>query len=244
MKFLLLYFALSLLLILPLLRICQKHIKKESARDFILKAVCILTVFLHFSDITVAFLRGEQAVANSSHLFPIYPCHIMMWLSLIAAFITNKKRKLFSVIADFIFYFGTFCAIFGVVFNANYLQTPDLSDYGILKGLVSHSTLLFTCLYLYAMGYVHAEPKQNARHVLYGFVFLLVDGVFFNFLFEKLGLPSVNAMYLQELPFPQYPFINTTTIGVAGVLAAYGIATALQFCHKKATNTDAILHKK
>ena len=244
MKFLLLYFALSLLLILPLLRVCQKHIKKESTRDFILKAVCVLTVFLHFSDITVAFLRGEQAVANSSHLFPIYPCHIMMWLSLIAAFLANKKGKLFPVIADFVFYFGTFCAIFGVVFNANYLNTQDLSDYSVLKGLVSHSTLLFACLYLYAMGYIHAEPKQNARHVLYGFVFLLIDGMFFNFLFEKLGLPSVNAMYLQELPFPQYPFINTTTIGVAGILAAYGIAAALQHHRQHATNADVVLQKK
>ena len=244
MKFLLLYFAFSLLLILPLLRICQKHIRKESTRDFIFKAVCVLTVFLHYSDITVAFLRGEQAVANSSHLFPIYPCHIMMWLSLIAAFLANKKGKLFPVIADFIFYFGTFCATFGIVFNANYLSTPDLSDYSILKGLVSHSTLLFTCLYLYAMGYIHAEPKQNARHVLYGFAFLLADGVFFNFLFEKLGLSSVNAMYLQELPFPEYPFINTTTIGVAGVLAAYGIAAALQYHHQHVASADVVLQKK
>lgn len=244
MKFLLLYFAFSLLLILPLLRLCQKHIKKESARDFILKFTCVLTVLLHYSDITVAFLRGEQAVANSSHLFPIYPCHIMMWLSLIAAFLASKKGKLFPVIADFVFYFGTFCAIFGIVFNSNYLQTPELSDYSILKGLVSHSTLLFACLYLYAMGYIHAEPKQNARHVLYGFVFLLVDGMFFNFLFEKLGLPSVNSMYLQELPFPQYPFINTTTIGVAGILVAYGIATVLQHRHRHVPNADPMLHQK
>ena len=104
--------------------------------------------------------------------------------------------------------------------------------------------MLFTCLYLYAMGYIHAEPKQNARHVLYGFAFLLIDGVFFNFLFEKLGLPSVNAMYLQELPFPQYPFINTTTIGVAGVLAAYGIAAILQHRRQHFTNADVILQKK
>ena len=208
-----------------------------------MKFVTVLTVILHYSDITVAFLRGEQAVANSSHLFPIYPCHIMMWLSLIAAFLANKKGKLFPVIADFVFYFGTFCAIFGIIFNANYLSTPDLSDYSILKGLISHSTLLFSCLYLHAMGYIHVDPKQNARHVLYGFVFLLVDGMFFNFLFEKLGLSSVNAMYLQELPFPEYPFINTT-IGVVGVLAAYGISAALQYCHRKMADTDAMLHNK
>ena len=48
-------------------------------------------------------------------------------------------------------------------------------------------------------------------------------------LFRLFDLGDVNAMYLLEPPFEDLPFINTFTIGIAGVVMVIIISTILEF---------------
>ena len=245
MKFLLFYYLITILLCSIILYICHKKIKTDYTKELVLKIITITTVILHYSDVWVSYFTTGTPDVGNSHMFAIYPCHIMMWLSLIFAFLSKKDTRIGHVLADFMFYVGFFCGTIGIVVNDSYLSTPDLGDYEVLKGLLSHSTLLLGCLYVFVMKYVKVNAFRNLTSAIVGFLVFIVDGVFVINLFKLFDIDPVNAMYLLEPPFADLPFINTATIGIAGVLAVFGLATAMEyfFLPKEERWINKISHK-
>jgi hypothetical protein len=174
------------------------------------------------------FFRGEEVVVGSELLLPIYPCHILMWMTLITGFMKNKNSKVFVWLSSFAFYGGVVCASIGILFNENYLANPDITDYGILKGLLSHSTMLLSALYLFVMKYVKIDFIENFKGIVLGLVFLIVDGLIVNSLFEVFRLPEVNAMYLLNPPYPDFPYINVFSIGIISIFLSFVILNIME----------------
>lgn len=186
------------------------------------RAVLILsavgTLALHYSPLWIDYLQTGIATVGREMLFLLYPCHICMWLLVLSLFLLDREGRLATLIKDFTFWGGTVCGTVGLLFNENYDKLPSLADYGVLKGLLSHSVMIFGCILLLTSGYVRIRVGRGCAAVAAGLALFLADGLFVNWLFDRFSLPSPNAMYLRELPFPSLPWINTVTIGIAAML--------------------------
>ena len=202
--------------------LCNKVIRKEKVKDNLLKFISILVVMIHISSLYVDFfVSSGQAVVEDNIILPIYPCNVVMWLLLITAFIKNKKGKVFSHFAEFTFIVGTICGLVGVLFNVNFLNTPSFKDYDILKGLLSHSVMIFGTLYIGTMGYVKITVKNTMKSFMYGLILFLLIGLSINKLFNVFGIEGVNSMYLDSPPLPSSPFINFYTISLSGLIIGF-----------------------
>ena len=233
-EILLIYNVVSFVVIAAGLILCKKVIRKESSKNFILKFVSILVVIIHISSLYVDFFKcGGVANIEDNIILPIYPCNVVMWLLVITAFMKNKKSKLFSHVAEFTFLAGTICGVIGVVFNFNFLNTPSFKDYDILKGLLSHSVMIFGTIYIYVFDYITLSVRNTMKSILYGLLLFVMIGFSINTLFKVFELPSVNSMYL-ESPMPEYPFVNFYTIGLVGLVISFiGLNVYERFKYKK-----------
>ena len=213
-----LYMLISAVLSAALLTGAYFYCKDATRKALFLKVVATVTVVLHYSGIWVEFFGngGSTAGLEGSHLFPIYPCHIMMWLLFVAAFIKNKEGVTFRVLAEFCFWGGIVCGTIGILLNENYAATPDLRNWSILKGLLSHSTLLVGCIYMLVGAFIKIRV-YNTLSVIVGLLLFIVDGLFANWLYAVCGLPEVNAMYLLYSPFPSMPWLSPMLMGAVGV---------------------------
>lgn len=220
MEILLLYNLISFTIMTVLLILCQKVIRKDSTKDILLKSVSIAVVVIHYSSLYVDFFtnKGEAMIENNM-ILPVFPCNIIMWLLVIVAFIKNKESSLFKTLSEFTFIGGTICGVIGVLFNINFLNNPNLLDYDIFKGLISHSVMVFGTIYLY--NYVKIEVVRTTKSIFWGLVIFSVLGLIINILFAIFDIPSVNAMFMLEPPFPEFPFINYFTIGILGMLVSF-----------------------
>ena len=229
-----LYTVISFVLTAIGLVILAKKVDKTEHKSIVLKVSAILTVILHFSSLYVDYFSGiENPGVEQPMLLPLYPCNVAMWLLVIVAFHKNKSGKLFDFLAMATFYLGVFGGVIGIVFNQNYIATPDMADWGILKGLLSHSTMLFGCIYLLIGGYVKIAVS-NMLYVFLGLLLLVSDGAIIIFLHWIFGLELPNSMYLLEIPFESMPWLNVVTIGILAMVIIF-TATALyeQFAFKK-----------
>ena len=215
-----LYIVISSVITIGLLILFGFTIKKESQKEFILKLFALLTVILHFSSVYVSFFQTGQAKVDDTMLFPIYPCNVAMWLLVIVAFWKNKQSKGFMIIAEFVFYLGIVGSIIGIVFNENYAGNPNLANWDILKGLLSHSTMMVGCIYLLTGRFIKIRVK-NVISVFLGLLFLLIDGGIIIGLYKLANMTPPNCMYLLETPFENMPWINVGTIGLAGLLIVF-----------------------
>ncbi len=212
------YMIVSAVLTAAVLVLATRLIKREAKKELFLKLIAVVTVVLHYSSIWVEFFGngGSTDGLEGSHLFPIYPCHIMMWLLFIAAFLKNKSGVVFRTFAEFCFWGGLVCGSIGILLNENYASTPSLLDWSVLKGLLSHSTLLLGCIYMRVGGFMKIRVF-NVVSVAAGLMLFLVDGMFANWLYKVCGLPEVNAMYLLYSPYPSMPWLSPLLMGVVGV---------------------------
>ena len=112
------------------------------------------------------------------------------------------------------------CGVIGLVFNTNFDNNPTLLDYSVLKGLLSHSTMILGTLFLGVSGLVKVRMR-NITSVITGLLLFLVIGMSVNGIFEKFGIEDCNAMFLEEPPFASMPWLNTVVMGVAGVVVAF-----------------------
>lgn len=204
-----------------------KLARSQRHKDIILKASAVGTVIIHYSDLWVEFFsNGGVAEIENNHILLIYPCHIIMWLLFIVA-LSNKKDSIpIKIISEFVFWGGIICGSIGIIFNINYDNNPSLLDYDILKGLLSHSVMLFGCIYLLVGKYIKIQVF-NVVSCIAGLAFFIIDGTVINLLFKAFDIPSVNAMFLEELPFPEYPWMSVHLLVVIvlpllfGALALY-----------------------
>ncbi len=213
-----LYMVISGLITALTLVLAGLFIKDEKHKETFLKVVAIVTIILHYSIIWVEYFGNGESTdgLEASHLLPIYPCHIMMWLLFIASRIKNKKSKAFGMLAEFCFFGGIVCSTLGIVLNDNYEGFSSFADWEVLKGLISHSTLLLGCIYMRVGNFMKIR-MSGIISVCLGLMFFIVDGMFANWLFAVCGLEEVNAMYLLYSPIESMPWLTPYLMGAAGV---------------------------
>ena len=166
-------------------------------------------------------------------LLPIHPCNVIMWLLFACAFLKNHNGKAEKVVLEFTFYAGIVCGTFGIVLNENFGNNPTLSNWFVLKGLLSHSTLIMGCIYILVARFIKIRVS-NCISVFFGLCLFIVDGLIINGLYKLFGLGECNSMYLQHAPFPEMPWFNTWLMGVFALILVFGVSALFeQFALKR-----------
>lgn len=222
-----LYMVISAVITAGILVICGIFLKNQKGKDIVLKSSAILTVLIHFSSLWTTYFQTGTPEAQSVMILPIYPCNICMWLLLIVSFLKNKETVFYKLISEFTFWAGTICGIIGLVLNENYGNSAiGMADYEILKGLLSHSTMILGCIYLLVGKYVKIRVF-NTLSAIAGLTLFIVDGLTIIGLHKLFNLDPPNSMFLLGLPY-DIPFMNTATIGVFAVLLVFGITCLVE----------------
>ncbi|MBE6960114.1 MAG: hypothetical protein E7448_05285 [Ruminococcaceae bacterium] len=196
-----LYILISGAITAALLVLSNHFATDDASKNKILKFFAIITVVLHYSNLWVDyFTTGGNSTVASNQLLPIYPCNVIMWMLLIASLLRDKQRRLFQILGEFCFLIGSVCGTLGIVLNFNFANTPTLADYDILKGMLSHSTMLFGCLYLYFGGFVRVR-MFNFVSVIAGLSCFIFCGVLTNELFQHFGMEAPDGMWLHSNPY-------------------------------------------
>lgn len=188
------YIAISLIITIALI-ISFFFVKKQSHKEIILKTFALATFLLHISVMWVNYLKNGSASAPDSVLFPIYFCNLSMYMLIIVAFMRNKQGNAFKYLATFTAYAGFFGAMISLFYPDYYLTSNDMFAWGTFKSLLSHSTMLVGCIYLFTGGFIKVRVSNliafGAGLIASGFV-----GIFMNWLFVICGLHNPNSMYL------------------------------------------------
>lgn len=198
------------------------RIKQQKYKDIYLKSWALATVFLHISPVWLFFLRGEPALVADNILFPIYFCNMSMYFLLVVSLWGNKTTKMFKYMATVAAYAGAFGALISLLYPEYYLASLGLEDWGVLKSMLSHSTMLIGSLYLFVGGYVKIE-KQNILVYAIGLLFFGLIGVIVNGVFALAGLPEPNAMFMQHPPIEDVPFLNFYVIAIMMMIVVSSI---------------------
>lgn len=235
-----LYMVFAMILTIVGLVLCKIYIKQDKSKKLVLKIFAILTVIIHYSILYVDFFSTGVAEAEPPLLLPIYPCNVMMWLLLICAFIKNDKSKFAKALYEFTFYAGIICGSIGILLNENFASNPSLLHWYSLRGLLSHSTMVFGCLYILVGGFIRIDVS-NCLSLVFGLCLFLVDGFIINSLYLIFGLGQCNSMYLQQVPFEAYPWLNTYVMGLAGLLLVFIFTCICEHFMKK--KQDRFLYK-
>jgi hypothetical protein len=220
-----LYTTISFLITIIGLIIFGIFVKKQNHKDLIVKTFAILTLIIHFSTLWTDYFSGNTPNVVTPMILPLYPCNVAMWLLVIVAFFKNKESKIFTVLSIITFYLGIIGGVIGIVFNEIYIATPDLRVWDVLNGLLSHSTMMFGCIYLLVGGYIKIRVS-NLISAVFGLILLVADGGLMILLHIIFGLEPPNSMYLLARPFENIVWLNVATIGLMAVALIF-LVTAL-----------------
>ncbi|MDD4154588.1 MAG: YwaF family protein [Bacilli bacterium] len=226
------YIAVSLTITALLLWLPFRFIKSQKYKDIYLKVWALATLFLHLSPLWIAFLNGNPAIAADNMLFPIYFCNLSMYLLVIVALWGNKKTKFFNYMATVVAYAGMFGALISLFYPDYYLHGTTIFEWGVFKSMLSHSTMLIGCLYLFVGGYFKVN-RYNVVTYTIGLLFFGAVGLIVNWTFAAAGLNAPNAMYLQHPPIEDVPFLNVYVIAALMVLLVFGISYTIEVISKK-----------
>ncbi len=225
--------------------ISKKYIKKESIKDLVFIIVSILTVIIHYTGMIYNMSRTDNYILEDTMFLPVYPCNVMMWINFILCFLIKKKEKVFTVLSEFSFFAGTLCGFIGLSFNINFLNNPNILDYDIFKGLLSHVTLIFSCIYLFVMGYVKVDTLRNLLSCSIGALIFIICGLYSRMMLKLLDREVVNSMFLKA-PFENIPFFNFYSISLIGAILLILITTIyeIKFYSKDQIWFNKIKNKK
>lgn len=219
-----LYMVISGIISAVLLWLMCKHFKTDEKKYAALKFFAIITVIIHFSSLWVDFFTEGSAEVASVMLLPIHPCNVCMWLLVACAFIKKRNNEIYRILTEYTFWAGCVCGFIGILLNENYDATPSLLDYDVLKGLLSHSTMIIGCAYLAISGIVKIRVK-NIISVVAGLLLFLVDGAIINTLYAIFKLDPCNSMYLLEAPFSNIPWLITPVMGLMAIAVVFIITS-------------------
>lgn len=212
--------VISAVLTAAVLYLAAKKVKNQRYKNLILKFSAVITVIIHISDLWVEYFQtGGNAQVGSVHIFPMYPCNILMWMLLVTAFIDNKDSKIFKLLAEFCFIVGIVCGVIGILLNENFDSTPTLADYTVLKGLLSHSTMLFGCIYLFVGGYVRPGISSTVS-LIFGFGIFVACGLGMNLLYSAFGMESPDGIWINGVP---YVGVSSIILGLLAVALYFGV---------------------
>lgn len=209
--------SISLYVIIGLVLFLIRKYIKPVKYELIFIVMSLLTVLLHYIEVIINLIRGVDFEFTSNLYLPVYPCNAIMWLNVIIIFFIFKKGKVFEVLATVSLFIGTTCGIIGLSFNENFLSNPVLSDIGILKGLLSHATMIFCCLSLGVLGFVKIRVIRSTLYSLFGFVYFFLCDLYSNFVLRLRGLEEVDNYFIRG-SMEEVPFINFYTISLIGLI--------------------------
>ena len=217
-----LYMVISGLLTVLLLILSAKCVRREKSKKGILYFWAIVTVVIHYSNLWVNyFTTGGNATIENNHILPVYPCNVVMWTLFACALIRDKKSLPFQLLAEFSFYAGIAGGVIGIVVNKNFGNTPTLADYDILKGMVSHSTMLIGCIYLLVGKFITIN-RFNLVSITAGTICFVVCGLGVDWLYALNGMEPPDGMFLQSNPY--VPF-SPVLVGLGILAVLLGILT-------------------
>jgi len=228
-----LYMVISGILTAALLYLAKRFIQDDKSKNKILVFSAVITVLIHYSNLWVDyFTTGGNATIENNHILPVYPCNVVMWMLLAASLMRNKKHLIFHLLGEFCFIGGTVCGVIGIVLNKNFGNTPTLADYDILKGLLSHSTMLFGCLYLFVGKFIRIRVF-NTVSVAAGLATFVLCGLGVNALYEHFGMEAPDGMWLKSNP---YISVSPMLLGLAFVVVLFIVLSLWEKCrHHKSS---------
>ena len=177
----------------------------------------LLTVYIHYLEALACLITKTPYVFTPNMYLPVYPCNAIMWLNVFMIPFLFKKGKAFTILATISFFIGTMCGFIGLTFNENFLRTPDLHDISILKGLLSHGMMIFTCLSLFVLNKLKINTIKNVLHSLFGFLYFIICYFISNIVLGIKGLDRVDYYYIST-SMENVPFINFYTISIIGLI--------------------------
>lgn len=234
------YILVSTIVVVLLLKLFKENVKEKERKDRVLKIFAIATLVLHYSSLYVDYFSNATASVDGTMLLPIFPCNLAMWMLVIVAFIKKKNTVFFTMLAEMTFYIGVVGGILGIVLNEAYFNTPQLGNWNVLKGLLSHTTMLIGCSYLFVGDYIRIRVK-NMYSIALGLLLLIMDGMITLMIFHLFKLELPNTMYLLKAPYESLPFINTWTIGALGLLG--GFIITITYEHFKLEKSERWISK-
>lgn len=214
-----LYIVISGILTTVLLALAAKYATDDKIKNRILKFFAIITVVIHYSNLWVDYFTTGGATVENNQILPVYPCNVVMWMLLTASLLQNKKRLLFQLLSEFCFYGGTICGVIGIVLNTNFGNNPTLADYDILKGMLSHSTMLYGCLYMLVGGYIKIRVF-NAVSVTAGLGTFVLCGMGVNALYECFDMEAPDGMWLRSNPYFNF---SPMVLGIIFIIILFGV---------------------
>lgn len=220
----------------------RKYVRRDRTRDMILLAAAIFTILFHYSTFIFKLLLGGNAVeylrGTPNLLLPIYPCNVVMWSALIFALLKNKKTRVGSFFADYLFWFGLVSTLVGMFANVDFINNPTLADYENIKSIAAHATLLFNVLLLPIFGYIKIDVKRNIANIIISIFVMAVIGCYCNLVFQALvseaAAYEVNSMFLIHSPFEGLDFLTYPVISLIAIPIYFIVFVICDLCtHKR-----------
>jgi hypothetical protein len=211
------YILISLSLTIILLVLAKRNLKTFKHKMLFFNISALLTFFLHISVLWVDFLKNGSAGVPDNILFPIFFCNLSMYLMIFLSLYPNKETKIFEMFAIVIGYAGFFGAMISLMYPAYYLGAASMFEWGVLKSMLSHSTMLLGSTWLIVGGFFKIKPF-NAVIYFIGLLFYGLVGIIVNQTFSLFGLYNPNAMYLNHPPLSDVPILNFFVIAMLMVL--------------------------
>ncbi len=207
----------------------------RNLNKFFVGLLAMSTLFLHYIVELRDFFENGETVLGSDMVLPIYPCHICMWLLILSAMLLDKTGPLPTLIKDMTFWAGTICGSIGTIFNINFDENPNLSDLFVLKGLLSHTTMVCGCILLFVGGFVKIRVGRSLAATLFGIAFFFSYGTTVNSLFEYFTLPPANSMFLQNIPegYPEWLSVRWIALAVLVVVLVVSLVFEQVFVKKE-----------
>ena len=225
-----------------ILSIIKKRVKTELTKNILLIVAPIITLLVHYSQFIYDVMTGGDIIAhlsaNPNLYMPLYPCNIVMWLTLIFALLKNKGSKFGEFCVDFIFWFGVAAAVIGMFANEDFIRTQSIADYAILKSIIAHATLLFNVLLLPIFGYVKIDVKRNFKNIIISLLVMGVIGAYCTLIFHALVSEAqayfINSMFIVHSPFAGLDFLTYPVVALIAVPVYFVLFVICDLCaHKK-----------
>jgi hypothetical protein len=224
------------------LLLVKKYVKSERTKNIILISAAIFTIVFHYSSFIFKLLSGDNAIEylgeTPNLILPIYPCNVVMWSALIFAFFKDKKTKVASLFADYLFWFGIISTLVGMFANVDFINNPTLLDYENFKSITAHATLLFNILLLPLFGYIKIDVKRNIISISISILAMAVIGGYCNLVFHALvseaAAYDVNSMFLLHSPFDGLDFLTYPVIALIAIPTYFAVFVVCDLCaHKR-----------
>jgi len=199
----------------------------------------IITLIIHYSDFFKELIVNGKIVLTDNLLLIVYPCNLIMWLCVFLSFFNDTNSKVFKIVSEFVSFGGLLCAFLGVILNANYCNNPDLTDFGIFKGLLSHNTMIYSQVLLIVTKRVKLSALRNFFTSTFGVLLMMAFGLYdrlLDILFEVNPSDYNAAMFLFSVPFDSMPWATFPVMMAVGLSVIFVVLNVLELIIYKKGN--------